>query len=142
MLQIKSLSKRYGFEDGSILSTPVIECYYKNEKFKNPMVNESHLSALDLITTEEIHLFNRIIAKTNAVLRSYFERRNLFLTELRLQIGRYRGNLYIGDEISPDTCKFWGIEGELKYDKDSYIVEKSNQSNAYKKVMEKLIGSA
>jgi len=135
----KSLYKRFGFENGAILGAPVIEYYYNNEKLKKPMVNESHISALGLITQEEIHLFNRIIAKTNAVLKSFFERRNLFLAELHLKIGRYKGNLYIGDEISPDTCKFWGIGDD---DTDSYKVDKTNQAEVYKKLVDKLLGNA
>jgi phosphoribosylaminoimidazole-succinocarboxamide synthase len=135
----KVLCKRFGFEKGAVLNAPVIECYYKNEKLKNPMVNESHISALGLVTQEEIHLFSRIIAKTNAVLKSFFERRNLFLAELHLKIGRYRGNLYIGNEITPDTCKFWGISED---DKDNYIMEKNSQSDVYKQLVEKLLGNA
>ena len=65
----KNLSKRFGFEFGTLLNTPVIECYFKDESLKNPMVNESHISALNLITQEEIHFFNRIIDKVNAVLK-------------------------------------------------------------------------
>lgn len=137
----KAMGKRFGFENGSILNAPVIECYYKNDNLKNPLVNESHISALGLISQEEIHLFNRIIAKTNAVLKSFFERRNLYVTELHLQIGRYKGNLYIGDEITPDTCQFWGIVGDQEYDKNSLKVEKNNISEVYKKVVAQLIGS-
>jgi phosphoribosylaminoimidazole-succinocarboxamide synthase len=43
----KSLSKRFGMEEGSLLNAPIVEYYYKNEKLKNPIVNESHINALN-----------------------------------------------------------------------------------------------
>jgi phosphoribosylaminoimidazole-succinocarboxamide synthase len=138
---LKNLSRKYGFAEGTMLSVPVIEYHYKNEKLKNPMVNETHLGALDLISQEEVIIFNRMIAKTNAVLKTYFERRGLFLVELHLSFGRYKGNLYIGDEISPDTCQFWGINGEDNFDKELYRQEKANSDIPYKKIVERLKGS-
>jgi phosphoribosylaminoimidazole-succinocarboxamide synthase len=137
----KKLAQRFGFDNGSALNAPVIELYYQHEKLKDPLVNESHISALGLVTPEEIHLLNRIIAKTNAVLKSFFERRNMFLVEVNLQIGRYRGDLYIGNEISPDTCKFWGIDDEQSYDKNMFRTEKTNASEIYKKVVSQLLGN-
>jgi len=137
----RSLSRKYGFEEGTILSVPVIECVYKAEELKNPLVNETHLGALELLTQEEIIFFNRMIAKTNAVLKSFFERRQLCLVELSLNIGRYKGNLYIGDEISPDTCQFWGMNGDRDIDKGFYRRDKGKDDEVYKKIIERVIGN-
>ena len=137
----RSLSRRYGFEEGNILSVPVIEFVYKAEELKNPLVNETHLGALELLTQEEIIFFNRMIAKTNAVLKSFFERRQLCLVELSLNIGRYKENLYIGDEISPDTCQFWGMNGDQEIDKGFYRRYKGKDDEAYKKIVERVSGS-
>ena len=136
----KSLSKKYGFKEDIILAVPVIEYMYKNEKLKNPLINETHLGALELLTPEELIFFNRMIAKTNAVLKSFFERRQLFLVELSLNIGRFKGNLYIGDEISPDTCQFWGMNGENDFDKDLYRRAKGKDEQVYKKIVDRVIG--
>jgi len=138
----RSLSRRYGFEEGKVLSVPVVECVYQAEQLKNPLVNETHLGALELLTQEEIIFFNRMIAKTNAVLKSFFERRQLFLVEFGLNIGRFKGNLCIGNEISPDTCQFWGMNGDQAYDKAYYRRDKARDDDAYKMIIDRVLGSS
>jgi phosphoribosylaminoimidazole-succinocarboxamide synthase len=136
----KNLSKRFGLEDGELLSSPIIEYYYENEKFKNPLVNESHLRALKLITEEEVHYLERTISKTNVVLKSFFERRNLILVRLNLQLGRYKGHLLVGDELTADTCQFWGTDSEKSLDKDLYNVDKCNIEEIYKNLYNQITG--
>jgi phosphoribosylaminoimidazole-succinocarboxamide synthase len=138
----KSLSKRFGMEESSLLKSPVIEYYYNNEKLKNPIVNESHISALNLISQEEIHYLGRTVAKVNVILKSFFERRNMVLVELRLTLGRYKNYLLVSDEISPDTCKFWGINGDNTIDKDAFHYDKGKAEDIYKKIVTQIgVGS-
>ncbi len=134
----KNLSKRFGIEEGAVLNAPVIEYYYKNDKLKHPMVNESHLTALGLINQEEIHYLNRTIPKVNAILKSYFERRNMILVSLQLSLGRYKGYLVVADEISPDTCQFWGIEGDTKINKDMFRMDKDHVEEVYNKIVKQI----
>lgn len=130
----KNLSKRFGIENGTVLNGPIIEYYYLNERLKDPLVNESHIHALNLITQEEVHHLGRTASKANAVLKSFFERRMLYLAELNLSIGRYKGNLLIIDEISPETCKFLGVDNEGNIDKNSYNLEKGNVDEIYQNI--------
>jgi len=138
----KSLSKRFGMEEGTLLNAPVVEYLYKNDKLKNPIVNESHIHALNLIGQEEVHYLGRTVAKVNAVLKSFFERRNMILVELRMTLGRYKNYLLVGDEVSPDTCKFWGIENGTNIDKDVYRYDKGKVEDIYKKIVNQIgVGS-
>lgn len=134
----KSLSKRFGMEEGSLLNAPVVEYYYKNEKLKNPIVNESHINALNLIGQEEVHYLGRTVAKVNAVLKSFFERRNMILVELRITLGRYKSYLLVGDEISPDTCIFWSIDNEHNIDKDVYSYDKGKVEEIYQNIVNQI----
>lgn len=138
----KSLSKRFGMEEGSVLNSPVIEYHYKNGKLKNPIVNESHINALNLIGQDEIHHLGRTVAKVNAVLKSFFERRSMILAELRLTLGRYKGYLLVSDELSPDTCKFWSISGESNIDQNVFHYDKGKIEDIYKKIVTQIgVGS-
>jgi len=138
----KSLSKRFGMEEGSLLNAPVVEYYYKNENLKLPLVNESHMNALNLVGQDELHYLGRTVAKINAVLKSYFRRRNMLLAELRITLGRYKGYLLVGDEVSPDTCKFWSIDDEENLDKNIYAYDKGKAEDVYKKIVTQIgVGS-
>jgi phosphoribosylaminoimidazole-succinocarboxamide synthase len=120
------------------LAAPIIEYYYKNDKLKNPIVNESHMNALNLIGQEEVHFLGRTVVKVNAVLKSFFERRNMILSELRLSLGRYKGYLIVGDEISPDTCNFWSIDNENTIDNNVFHYDKGKPETIYQKIVNQI----
>jgi phosphoribosylaminoimidazole-succinocarboxamide synthase len=134
----RSLSKKFGIKEGEILTAPIIEYYYKNDKLKNPIVNESHMNALNLIEQEEVHFLGRTVVKVNAVMKSFFERRNMILSELRLSLGRYKGYLLVGDEISLDTCNFWRVDAENNIDKDIFNYENGKTDKIYQNIVNQI----
>ncbi len=113
-----SFAKSFRIPEGEVLSAPIIEFYYKNEKLGNPMVNEYHLYAFAQSNQEEIRLVQRLSAKINAVMKNFFERRNYNLVDFKMEFGRADGKLYAGDEITLDTCRLWDIETGRKLDKE------------------------
>lgn len=57
--------------------------------------------------------------------------------------GRHQGRIILGDEISPDTCRFWdsssGSSGE-KLDKDRFRRDLGGVVDAYREVLRRLEG--
>lgn len=100
-----SLTQRFGLEAGKELSYPIIEFYLKDEQRNNPMINPSHAIALQLATPDEIRVIERLTSKINAVLKSFFQRRNYRLVDLALEFGRAKDKLILGDEISLNTFR-------------------------------------
>ncbi|MCP6429169.1 hypothetical protein NL523_28030, partial [Klebsiella pneumoniae] len=45
-----------------------------------------------------------------------------------------------GDEISPDTCRFWDSETSQKLDKDRFRRDLGNVEEAYQEVLYRLTG--
>ena len=99
------LCQHYDIEEGRELEFPIVELLYRNHKLYNPLVNESHILAFGVSTPEEIRTMIRISTKTNAVLRSYFERRHLRLVDFWLEFGRCGSEVLIGDAITPDSLR-------------------------------------
>lgn len=135
-----SLCKRYGMEEGKVLDIPILEFYYKNDAFHDPLLNESHIYAMNLATKEDVSKISRMAKKINAILVDYFERRNLKLVDFKLEFGRYKGQVLLADEISPDTCRFWDAESGEKLDKDRFRFDLGNVEEAYKEVYSRLLG--
>lgn len=100
------LCRNHGLREGQELPHPIIEHYLKNRQLGNPLLNEFHISAFGLATPEELKVINRTASKINAVLKSFFDRRELKLVDFKLEFGRYKGQILVGDEISLDTCRF------------------------------------
>ncbi len=108
--------KRFGFAEGTELKTPVIEFYLKDEKLKDPLINEYHAYALEIATSEEIDALSKLAIKVNAVLRSYFQRRTFILANFSLEFGRHEDRTILADELSLDTCILWDAETNKKMD--------------------------
>ncbi len=49
-----SFVKRYGAEDGKIFKQPIFELSYKNDELGDPLLNDDHAIALELVTSEEL----------------------------------------------------------------------------------------
>ncbi|MFC2150807.1 phosphoribosylaminoimidazolesuccinocarboxamide synthase [Calditrichota bacterium] len=133
-----SLVKRLGFEDGKVLDFPIFELYLKNDDLGDPLVNEYHAHALSIAKPEEIRAMYRMTAKINAILKSFFDRRGLILVDFKIEFGKENGELILGDEISPDTCRIWDKKTGKKLDKDRFRFDMGGVDKAYQEVLERV----
>jgi len=134
-----SLCKRYGFKEGDVLETPILEFYLKDDDLHDPLINEYHAYAMNLATKDELRQISQFAIKINAVLNSYLERRNILLVDFKLEFGRFDGKLILADEISPDTCRFWDKETKKKLDKDRFRQNLGKVEESYKEVLERVL---
>ena len=135
-----SLSERFKIEKGVQLKYPVLEYYLKDEKLDNPLILESHAYAFDYASPEEMKHISRLASKVNAVLKSFLERRRIKLVDYKLEFGRYKNIIMLGDEITPDTCRLWDIEnGSIK---DNYFLfDNSKAASSYQEIHDRIVGS-
>jgi phosphoribosylaminoimidazole-succinocarboxamide synthase len=136
-----SLAKRTGFEEGVAVKPPIVELYYKSDPLGDPMITEEHVRMLKLASPKEVAWLKRMALKINAVLRPLLKRKGLILVDFKLEFGRHGGKLYLGDEISPDTCRLWDADTLEKLDKDRFRRDLGNVEDAYQEVYRRIVGS-
>ena len=56
----------------------------------------------------------------NNILKNFFDKRNLILVDFKLEFGKHKDKILLGDEISPDTCRVWDKATKEKLDKDRF----------------------
>lgn len=134
-----SFAKNYKLDEGQVLSAPVIEFYFKNDKLGNPMINEYHLYAFGYSNQDEVRTIQRLAAKVNAVLRNFFERRNFKLVDFKLEFGRSRNNIYLADEISLDSVRLWEVGSDRKIEKEIAHGSETEIGKLYTEIRQKLI---
>ncbi|SFF96555.1 phosphoribosylaminoimidazole-succinocarboxamide synthase [Desulfotomaculum arcticum] len=135
-----SLAKRLGLEEGTVMSRTVVENYYKSDELGDPLINSDHIRALNLATPEQMADIRAIALKVNEILRAHLAERELDLIDFKLEFGLHNGQLLLGDEISPDTCRFWDKNTKEKLDKDRFRRDLGNVEEAYKEVYRRLTG--
>ena len=133
-----SFSKRLGVEEGIVFSEPTIEFSYKNDELGDPLINDYFAVALNLATWEEIALIKKYAFKVNDVLKEYFLKADIKLIDFKIEFGRYKGQIILADETSPDTCRLWDVHTNEKLDKDRFRRDLGNVEEAYEEVFKRL----
>jgi len=133
------MCERYDVPEGRELEFPIVELVYRNHQLDNPMLNESHILAFGLSTPEEIRTMVRIATKTNAVLRSFMERRKLKLVDLWLEFGRSNGDVFIGDALIPDTFRIQDMDSSQIFDGSIFRLGIGNYIETYFELHRRLI---
>lgn len=134
-----TFAKNFRMDEGQVLPAPIIEFYFKNEKMGNPMVNEYHLYAFGSSNQDEIRMIQRLSAKINAVMKNFFERRNYQLVDLKLEFGRSKGKIYLGDEITLDTCRIWDNSDNTKLEKEIARSKDTEIGKIYTEVKQRIL---
>lgn len=133
-----SFSKKLGIEEGTKLLAPTLEFSYKNDELGDPMINDYYAIAIGAATREEIDKITELVFKVNEVLIKYFAECGIELIDFKVEFGRYKGEIILADEISPDTCRLWDVKTHDKLDKDRFRRDLGNVEDAYKEVFKRL----
>ncbi len=137
-----SLSKRMGLTEGQKLNQPILEFYYKSDELGDPMINEYHIIEFGLATMEEIQHLKDYGFKVNALLVEFFKERKIRLVDFKLEFGRHKGEILLGDEISPDGCRLWHWDTNEKMDKDRFRFNLGKVEEKYEEVYHLICGEA
>ncbi|MDE5789317.1 MAG: phosphoribosylaminoimidazolesuccinocarboxamide synthase, partial [Clostridia bacterium] len=67
------------------------------------------------------------------------------LIDFKLEFGRFKGQIVLADEISPDTCRFWEADSwdttkHVSLDKDRFRRDLGGVEDAYQEVFKRLTG--
>ena len=102
------------------------------------MINDYYAIAIGAATREEIDRITELVFKINEILVAYFAEKNIDLIDFKVEFGRYKGEIILADEISPDTCRLWDKETHEKLDKDRFRRDMGNVEDAYQEVFKRI----
>ncbi len=135
-----SMSKRLGIPEKTPLKKTVMEFSLKNDELHDPMINHYHIYALELAEPEEMDEIEKTALQINQLLGPYLKEKGLILVDFKLEFGRHEGEILLGDEITPDTCRFWDAQSGEKLDKDRFRRDMGGVIEAYREVLSRLEG--
>jgi phosphoribosylaminoimidazole-succinocarboxamide synthase len=135
-----SMAKRYGLQEGIVLNQPIIEFSYKKDELGDPMIAVPHILALGWATEEELNRLMDYTEKVNTVLKEFFDRKGYILVDFKLEFGRHKGEILLGDEICQDTMRLWEKETLKKMDKDRFRRDLGGVEEAYQEMCSVICG--
>lgn len=133
-----SMAKRLGREEGESLAYPIVEFYYKSDPLDDPLVYPEHALLFGWATQDELNTIRAMALRVNDVLRGFLDERGVLLVDFKLEFGRHHDTILLGDEICPDTCRFWDKETRQKLDKDRFRRDLGGVEEAYQEMLRRV----
>ncbi len=140
-----SLCRQMPIAAGSRLEPPLIDLYYKDDAFGDPLLSEARLERLGLVSSEQLSEIRQLALRVNTALASFFAGVGLELVDFKIELGfTAAGDLVVADEISPDTCRLWDqaiSDSEARIlDKDRFRQDLGGVVEAYGEVLKRVQG--
>ncbi len=132
------MAKRLGRVEGEILRRPVVEWYYKSDALDDPLINDDHAEVFGWATAEELAVLRDLAHRINRVLWDFLDPRSIVLVDAKFEFGRHKSEILLGDEICPDTCRFWDKATGEKLDKDRFRRDLGKVEEAYHEILERV----
>ena len=140
-----SLCKQMPIEQGTVLEPPLLDLYYKDDAYGDPLLTEARLERLALVTPEQRQAIEALARQVNRELGSLFLGVGLQLVDFKIELGfTAAGELVVADEISPDTCRLWDVSvsdvQQRILDKDRFRQDLGGVVEAYGEVFKRVQG--
>ena len=138
-----SLCRETPINQGTILSPPLLDLYYKDDELGDPILTEKRLKLLNLISPSQMVEVEEMTRRVNKILKEYFDSLDLILVDFKLEFGfNSLGKIVIADEISPDNCRFWDKANsdpkERILDKDRFRQDLGGVIDAYEEILNRI----
>ena len=124
-----------GLKEGQLLQPPIVEFFLKDDAKGDPLLTEDRvrLMGVDPEPLKEQALL------VNGQLQVLFTLLGFDLVDFKLEFGYDgHGDLFLADELSPDSMRLWKKNTKERFDKDLFRKDEGDIVTAYKHILEKL----
>lgn len=133
------LCRRLGIQEGLECNPPLFELFYKNDELHDPMINREHAIAFGWASASQLDQLYAYSLDINRVLKELLAKAGFILVDSKYEFGvGDDGKIYLGDEISPDSCRIWDEKTHEIFDKDRFRKDMGDVVEFYKKIAQRL----
>ena len=138
-----SLCKQTTIKPGTILESPLIDFYLKNDILNDPLLTKDRINLLKIINHDELDFITDMTLMINKLLKTFFYNIKLDLVDFKLEFGyNTTGQIVLGDEISPDNCRLWDLNQKngiiVSLDKDRFRNDLGGFIEAYSEINKRI----
>jgi len=134
-----SLCKQTTIKPGTILASPLIDIYLKNDELNDPLITKDRIALMNIVSSNDLNSIIDLTLKINVILKSFFKSIKLKLVDFKLEFGYdFENKILLGDEISPDNCRLWDLNQKngtiVSLDKDRFRNDLGGLIEAYSEI--------
>ena len=124
-----------GLTEGQFFQPPIVEFFLKDDAKGDPLLTEDRvrLMGVDPKPLKEQALL------VNDQLQVLFTLLGIDVVDFKLEFGYdAHGDLYLADELSPDSMRLWKKNTKERFDKDLFRKDEGDIVQAYKYILQQL----
>ena len=130
-----SIVRETTLNEGQPLPQPIVEFFLKDDSKNDPLLTPDRVRLMGYDPQPFIDMTLRI----NDHLRQLFYILGIDLVDFKLEYGYdAHGDLYLADEISPDSMRLWQTGTNERFDKDLFRKDEGDIVPAYRHILDKL----
>ena len=130
-----SIVRETTLNEGQPLPQPIVEFFLKDDSKNDPLLTPDRVRLMGYDPQPFIEMTLRI----NDILRQLFYILGIDLVDFKVEYGYdAHGDLYLADEISPDSMRLWQTGTNERFDKDLFRKDEGDIVPAYRQILDKL----
>jgi phosphoribosylaminoimidazole-succinocarboxamide synthase len=135
-----STAKKFALVEGTSLEKPLLEFFYKKDELDDPFISDEQALMLKTVESQEqLEQIKKQALLVNGVLFKIMDQAGIRLIDFKIEFGWNKsGELVLGDEITPDSCRLWEKGTDEKLDKDRFRRDLGKVEESYLKVLNAL----
>lgn len=135
-----STAKKFGIEEGTALKAPLVEFYYKKDELNDPFVSDDQALVIGAAQDQaQLNTLKKQALAVNEALVHFFSKMGIRLIDFKIEFGvSERGEVILGDEITPDSCRLWDLATNEKLDKDRFRRDLGRVEESYQEVLKRI----
>lgn len=134
-----SICERKQYNRGEWFPYPLVEYFFKSDELSNPEISEGEIVSKGILNFDQIDVLIDFSRRVTQLIWTELISKKLYLVDIKFEFGKdAEGNIYLADEISPDTCRIWDSNTRESLDKDVYRENKADLIETYLKLAERL----
>ncbi len=129
-----SIVKNTTMKEGTLITPPIVEYFLKDDSKGDPLLTFDRVRLMGV----DPEPMKKTALDVNFELQSLFTLMGIDLVDFKLEFGYdAHGDLYLGDEISPDSMRLWEKNSGMSKDKDIFRKYGSDEAlvSAYKDIL-------
>ena len=130
-----SIVKQTTIADGTIINPPIVEYFLKDDQKDDPLLTYDRVRLMGI----DPEPMKQIATDVNYHLLNLFTLMGIDLVDFKLEFGYdAHGDLFLGDELSPDNMRLWKKGSKERFDKDLFRKDEGDIVEAYKYILKSL----
>ena len=130
-----SIVKNTNINEGILIQPPIVEYFLKDDAKDDPLLTHDRVRLMGINPDP----MKQQALEINFQLQSLFTLMGIDLVDFKLEFGYdAHGDLFLGDELSPDNMRLWKKGTKERFDKDLFRKDEGDIVEAYKYILQHL----